>query len=130
MWYQKSGADAPAVHDVVEHLGFFAVGNDHLTAGRRCDLRGVQLRDHAAGAERGALAPGQREDVRRQCPAPSSMSCASGFWCGSAVIQAVDVREQDQTDPHRWLAATMAERRVVVADGDVHVESRRRCRFR
>ena len=59
MWYQKSGAGASTVHDVIEHFWLFAVGNDHLAAGRSCDLRGVQLRDHAAGGERGALVPGE-----------------------------------------------------------------------
>ena len=59
MWYQESCACASTVHDVIEDLGLFAVGNDHLAAGRRCDLRSVQLRDHAAGGERGALIPGE-----------------------------------------------------------------------
>ena len=124
MWYQKSGAGAPAGHNVIEHLGLFAVGNDHFAAGRRCDLRGVQLRDHAAGGERGALVSGKRENVRvddrHRLDEPRIRVSVR-----VAVIQSVDVREQDQqirTDG----GSHDGRETVVLADGVVHADLVRR----
>ena len=71
------------------------VGDDHLAARLRGDLSRLQLCHHAAGPQTGAAAARQRPDVVIQ-PLHHRDKPGIGVFMGVAVIQAVDIRQQDQ----------------------------------
>ena len=114
--YQKSGADVPAGHNVIQHLR--ASAPLAMTISQPASVAicaACSLVTMPPVPRLGALAAGKRENALVDDRAPVSMSRASGFLCGS-LSYSPSMSESRTSRSAPMVARHDGRERVVVAD--------------